>query len=175
MLGHDAHLTDVEALHQLYCAVGAGIVPTAAWIGWALDLLLRDDDYAGDLASGTLTIRRALEKALWTRSPMANFSAHYARQDTHLHGVPVPAGSAILISHAAARPDCGAWPIQLQDPLPVIPVPLSGEAEPVPLDLQAALDVVYDDAAYADMLDYAHGTDPPLLPEQAAWVEGRRR
>jgi cytochrome P450 len=105
MLGHDANLTDEEALHQLYCAVGAGVIPTAAWIGWALHLLLRDDAYAGDLASGTLTIRRALEKALWTRSPMANFSAHYARQDTHLHGVPVPAGSAILISHAAANTD----------------------------------------------------------------------
>lgn len=105
MLGHDARLSDEEALHQLYCAVGAGVIPTAAWIGWALHLLLRDDSYAGNLASGTMTVRRALEKALWTRSPMANFSIHFPRRDTHLHGVPVPAGTAVLISHAAANTD----------------------------------------------------------------------
>lgn len=105
MLGHDAQLSDEETLHQLYCAVGAGVIPTAAWIGWALHLLLRDDSYAGDLAAGTTTVRRALEKALWTRSPMATFSAHYAIHDTHLHGVPVPAGIPVLISHAAANTD----------------------------------------------------------------------
>jgi cytochrome P450 len=105
MLGHDAKLSDEETLHQLYCAVGAGVIPTAAWIGWALHLLLRDDSYAGSLAAGTVTVRRALEKALWVRSPMANFSVHYARKATTLHGVPVPAGAPILVSHAAANTD----------------------------------------------------------------------
>ncbi|MFG1810570.1 cytochrome P450 [Streptomyces sp. NPDC049040] len=105
MLGHDAGLSDEETLHQLYCAVGAGVIPTAAWVGWALHLLLRDDSYAGSLAAGTVTVRRALEKALWVRSPMANFSVHYARRDTSLHGVPVPAGAPVLVSHAAANTD----------------------------------------------------------------------
>nr|WP_202551652.1 cytochrome P450 [Streptomyces sp. SID8352] len=105
MIGHAAELSDDEALNQLFCAVGAGIIPVAACTAWTLHLLLRDDDYAGNLAAGTLTVRRALEKALWERSPMANFSVHYARYDTVLHGVHVPGGVPILISHAAANTD----------------------------------------------------------------------
>lgn len=105
MITHPAGLTDEESLNQLFCAVGAGIIPVAAWMAWALHLLLRDDAYAGNLAAGTLTVRRALEKALWQRSPMANFSVHYARHDTQLYGVHIPAGVPVLISHAAVNTD----------------------------------------------------------------------
>lgn len=105
MINHAAALTDDEVLNQLFCAVGAGIIPVAACTAWTLHLLLRDDDYAGSLAAGTLTVRRALEKALWERPPMANFSVHFARHDTYLHGVYVPAGVPVLVSHAAAGTD----------------------------------------------------------------------
>ncbi|MFI8194024.1 cytochrome P450 [Streptomyces sp. NPDC085946] len=105
MINHAAKLSDEEALNQLFCAVGAGIIPVAACTAWTLHLLLRDDDYAGHLAAGTLTVRRAMEQALWQRSPMANFSVHYARHDTHLHGVYIPARVPVLISHAAANTD----------------------------------------------------------------------
>lgn len=105
LLGHDAKLSDEETLNQLYTTVGAGVIPTAAWMGWALHLLLGDDSYAGTLAAGTVTVRRALEKALWVRSPMANFSVHFARKDTTLHGIAVPGGVPILVSHAAANTD----------------------------------------------------------------------
>lgn len=105
MLGHEVGLSDEETLNQLYTTVGAGVIPTAAWVGWALHLLLRDDSYAGTLAAGTVTVRRALEKALWVRSPMANFSVHFARRETTLHGVHIPAGVPVLVSHAAANTD----------------------------------------------------------------------
>ncbi|MFE1190005.1 cytochrome P450 family protein [[Kitasatospora] papulosa] len=105
MINHAAELSDEEALHQLFCAVGAGIIPVAACTAWTLHLLLRDDEHAGSLAAGTLTVRRAMEKALWERSPMANFSVHFARGDTYLHGVPLPGRVPILISHAAANTD----------------------------------------------------------------------
>ncbi|WP_016828444.1 cytochrome P450 family protein [Streptomyces viridosporus] len=105
MINHAASLNDEESLNQLFCAVGAGVIPVAACTAWTLHLLLRDDEYAGSLAAGTLTVRRALEKALWERAPMANFSVHFARFDTHLHGVPVPARTPVLISHAAANTD----------------------------------------------------------------------
>ncbi|MFG3429469.1 cytochrome P450 [Streptomyces californicus] len=105
MIGHDAQLSDEEALHQLFCAVGAGIIPVAACTAWTLHLLLRDDAYAGPLAAGTLTVRRALNKALWERPPMANFSVHFARHDTYLNGVGLPGGVPILISHAAVNTD----------------------------------------------------------------------
>ncbi|MFF5027771.1 MULTISPECIES: cytochrome P450 [Streptomyces] len=105
MINHGAALSDDEALNQLFCVTGAGLIPAAAATAWTLHLLLRDDEYAGSLAAGTLTVRRALSKALWERAPMANFSVHFARYDTYLHGVPVPGGVPILISHAAANTD----------------------------------------------------------------------
>ncbi|GHH56756.1 cytochrome P450 [Streptomyces candidus] len=105
MINHAAKLSDEEALNQLFCAVGAGVIPVAACTAWTLHLLLRDDAYAGSLAAGTLTVRRALEKALWERAPMANFSVHFARHDTQLQGAPVPGHVPVLISHAAANTD----------------------------------------------------------------------
>ncbi len=105
MLAHPAALTDEEMLHQLYCLVGAGVIPTAAWIGSTVHLLLSDDGYTAQLAGGTVTIRRAMETVLWTRSPMATFSTHFARLDTVLHGVPVAAGVPVMISHALTGTD----------------------------------------------------------------------
>ncbi|AQW48426.1 cytochrome P450 [Streptomyces violaceusniger] len=105
LLSHPAQLTDEEILHQLVLVVGAGCIPTTAWIAHGLRLLLSDDDYAGGLNGGAVTVRRAMEKVLWTHSPMANFSTHYARRHTHLHGTPIPPGVPVLISHAAANTD----------------------------------------------------------------------
>ncbi|WP_145503787.1 cytochrome P450 [Streptomyces sp. CFMR 7] len=105
MISHPARLSNDECLNQLFCAVGAGIVPVAAWMAWSLWLLLRDDAYAGNLSAGTVTIRKALEKALWEYSPMANFSAHYATKESWLQGAVIPAGVPVLISHAAANTD----------------------------------------------------------------------
>lgn len=103
MLAHPNRLTDEEIIHQLIVFIGAGTVPTSAWIASGLQLLLRGDPDAGELVAGTITVRRALEKVLWTRSPMANFSAHYAVQPTAL----APAHVPILISHAATGTDPG--------------------------------------------------------------------
>lgn len=105
MLEHPAGLSVEEIVHQLVVIVGAGTIPTAAWIAHAMRLLLRDDDYAGNLTGGTLTVRRAMDKALWTRSPMANFSVHYAREGTWLRGSPIPPDVPIMISHHAANTD----------------------------------------------------------------------
>lgn len=112
MIAHQARMSDEEILHQLFCFVGAGVIPTAAWIASSLRLLQDDQTYARALTGGTVTVRAAMEQVLWTRPPMANFSAHFARHDTNLHGVPVPGGVPILISHAAtgadpALPDLG--------------------------------------------------------------------
>ncbi|WP_435057703.1 cytochrome P450 [Streptomyces sp. bgisy060] len=105
MINHAAQLTDDEALNQLFCVTGAGLIPTAAATAWTLHLLLRDDEYAGNLAAGTLTVRRALSKALWEHAPMANFSVHFARYDTSLRGAHIPGHVPVLISHAAANTD----------------------------------------------------------------------
>ena len=77
-----------------------------------------------------------------------------------------------MVSRAYARPECEVWPIRLQDPLPVLPVPLLPPDPDVPLDLGKALQTVYDAARYDLRIDYRQPPPPPPLSEEdAAWVE----
>lgn len=62
---------------------------------------------------------------------------------------------------------------ELQDRLPVIPVPLR-EGEPdVGLDLQAAFDRSYDRSGYDYALNYQRPIAPPLPDKVQRWVEKR--
>lgn len=64
------------------------------------------------------------------------------------------------------------WPMRLQDPLPVLPVPLSQPDPDVPLELGAALAAIYDEAAYDLSIDYTTPPPPPPLSEEdAAWMK----
>ncbi len=87
---------------------------------------------------------------------------------------PVPdAPYYVVLGRADMRPMVEVWPIQLQDRLPVLPVPLLEPDPDVPLDLGGALDTVYDRAAYALQIDYTQPPPPPPLPKaDAVWLEG---
>ena len=64
------------------------------------------------------------------------------------------------------------WPIALQDPLPIIPVPLRPPDADVPLDLATALRDIYDEAFYNLSIDYRQ--PPPksaLTEDDLAWVD----
>jgi hypothetical protein len=62
-----------------------------------------------------------------------------------------------------------AW--TLRQKMPPIPIPLQKD-EPEPrLDLQAALDLSYDRAAYQDSLDYSQALQPPARQEDADWIK----
>jgi hypothetical protein len=75
-----------------------------------------------------------------------------------------------LVSRAQDRPQLGMWPINLRDPLPVIPVPLTPPDPDVILDLQALLHRVYDTAGYGKYI-YAETPYPSLSPADAAWAQ----
>lgn len=63
------------------------------------------------------------------------------------------------------------WPIRLQDPLPVLPVPLAAPDVDVPLELDEILATIYDEAAYDLSIDYSAPPPPPeLSAEDAAWM-----
>ena len=64
----------------------------------------------------------------------------------------------VSLSSASNRRQLEVWPVNLSDPLPVVAVPLRPEDGDVPLDLGAALSVVYDRARYDLSIDY---TTPP--------------
>jgi hypothetical protein len=64
-----------------------------------------------------------------------------------------------------------AWPLRLDQRLPVVAVPLRMPDPDVPLDLATALAVVYIDAAYDLSVDYTQDPPPPPLSGQdRAWM-----
>jgi hypothetical protein len=73
----------------------------------------------------------------------------------------------IFLSRAGQRPMTGIWPVRLQDRLPPIPVPLMNGDPDAVLDLQMALENVYDSLRYDLEIDYRHPPDVPLSKAQA--------
>lgn len=81
-----------------------------------------------------------------------------------------PAPYYVFLSRAERRPLTDVWPIRLRGPLPAVPVPLlQGDAD-VTLDLQAALDAVYDGLGLDLAVDYAQPPDQPLATADAEWA-----
>ncbi|MBX2999555.1 MAG: DUF4058 family protein [Caldilineaceae bacterium] len=77
---------------------------------------------------------------------------------------PVPdAPYYVVLAHAAQRPKVQVWPIQLTDLLPVLPVPLLPTDADVPLDLQHAVETVYEQGAFDLQIDYTQTPPPPPL------------
>lgn len=60
---------------------------------------------------------------------------------------------------------------QLSEGLPLIRVPLEGDAPDVLLDLQAAFERAYDAGPYTRRVDYGREPEPPLSAEDAAWAD----
>lgn len=79
----------------------------------------------------------------------------------------------VLLSRAQNRPVTDVWPIRLQDPLPVVPVPLLPNDDDIPLDLQVAFASIYDLLRFDLSVDYEAPLEPPLDTEDSAWVQAR--
>jgi hypothetical protein len=74
-----------------------------------------------------------------------------------------------LVSRVEERFQAGIWPIHLRERLPVIPIPLRAPHRDAHLELQQALDRIYDAAGYEDYI-YRGQPHPRLAPEDAAWI-----
>lgn len=62
------------------------------------------------------------------------------------------------------------WPAPLNEPLPVIPIPLQAPDRDVPLDLNACIAAIYQRAGYDWRIDYTKPVpQPPLRPAMADW------
>jgi hypothetical protein len=77
---------------------------------------------------------------------------------------------SVLVSRVEDRPKAGFWSIGLRDRLPIIPVPLRAPANDARLDLQEALNHVYDVSGYEDYI-YSGVPDPPLDGKDQDWAE----
>lgn len=77
----------------------------------------------------------------------------------------------VHVSRVERRPSGKVWPIRLPQRLPVIPIPLrTGDAD-AKLDLQQALNSVYDRSSYDLTIDYGSEPVPPLPREYARWTD----
>jgi hypothetical protein len=73
------------------------------------------------------------------------------------------------------------WPLHLRERLPSVRVPLANGDPDVLLPLQPALERMYDEGAFARLIDYSREPEPPLNADHAVWarellrplVEGR--
>jgi hypothetical protein len=84
---------------------------------------------------------------------------------------PLPAAPYfIFVSRAEQRPIVEVWPIQLPMRLPVIPVPLLADDPDVTLDVQLALNTVYDALNYDLSVDYTRPAEIPLVGDAADWT-----
>jgi hypothetical protein len=83
---------------------------------------------------------------------------------------PPKADYYVLVCQAVNLPRAGIWAFGVRDPLPTIPIPLSGEDAPLRLELRPCLDRAYEEGRFADDIDYHEPPVPPLKEPDAAWA-----
>ncbi|HBE21276.1 MAG TPA: hypothetical protein DEG17_05080 [Cyanobacteria bacterium UBA11149] len=77
----------------------------------------------------------------------------------------------ILVSRGDCRPSADLYGFNVQDAIPLFPIPLkSGDREPL-VNLQELLNNVYDQASYDLEIDYTQKPVPPLLGEDGVWLD----
>ncbi|KYC42504.1 hypothetical protein WA1_21320 [Scytonema hofmannii PCC 7110] len=82
----------------------------------------------------------------------------------------IQASYRILVSRSDRRPLADLYPFELQQSIPVFPLPLrEGDTEPL-VDLQALLHGVYDRAGLDMAIDYTSEAVPPLSEADAKWA-----
>ena len=81
----------------------------------------------------------------------------------------------VFLSRSEKRPLTDMWPIALNQPLPVVPVPLLPDDADVPLDLQQTFTETYDLLGYDLAIDYSQSPEIPFQGETATWLEEHLR
>jgi Protein of unknown function (DUF4058) len=76
----------------------------------------------------------------------------------------------VYVSPAELRPKGRVWPLQLQNRLPAVGIPLRAPDHDTMLELQQGLDLMYDRGAYDLKLDYTQDPVPPLPADLAKWA-----
>ena len=83
---------------------------------------------------------------------------------------PLKASDYHIIIRRAGEAEEHCWPIDIQQPLPVIGIPLRVPDTDVPVDLGEVLRSAYERGAYDRSVDYREQPDPPLSTKDKAWA-----
>jgi hypothetical protein len=117
------------------------------------------------------------EKYLAKRQKILASQTHLVEIDLLREGEAMPLGSIsqspyrILCSRADDRPIADLYPFNLQDAIPMFPLPLQpDDVEPI-VDLKQLLDEVYERSGYSYFIDYRAVLKPALSEVDRAWVE----
>ena len=71
----------------------------------------------------------------------------------------------------AGTNNAAIWSVNIQDKLPILPIPLRKPDLDVVLDLGKALDTIFERGMYHLSIDYAKDPPPPAFSEQdLAWI-----
>ncbi len=94
------------------------------------------------------------------------------RRGEHMPLLPTSPDSAylVMLSRADTRPRCEVWPLDMMDPLPVVPVPLRIPDPDAALNLAEAFAICYETGAYHLSIDYGELPPGPLSEEQQKWI-----
>jgi hypothetical protein len=116
------------------------------------------------------------------RQRFLHSTAHLLEIDLHHQGKriplldPYPPGAYfVLLNRARRRSMTEVWPITIDEPLPIVPVPLLKPDKDVPLDLQQAFTEVYDAGGFDLAVDYRKPPDVEISAEEAAWLDEHLR
>jgi hypothetical protein len=78
----------------------------------------------------------------------------------------------IMVSRAKQQL-CRVWRAHFRAPLPTIAVPLAKADPDIQLDIQPMIAEIYQRFRYERSIDYDKSLNPPLGPEDAAWLKKR--
>jgi cytochrome P450 len=119
------HLTDEEIFSFVRLLLPAGVETTFRSTGNLLFTLLSHPDQLDAVRADRSLVPQAIEEALRYETPLLNIT-RLATKDTEIGGVPVPAGSTVMVMLAAANrdetryPDPDRFDIFRNDPRPHI-------------------------------------------------------
>jgi hypothetical protein len=116
------------------------------------------------------------------RNGLMNRDVHLIELDLLLGGRRLPMEQALpagdffaLVARAERRPDCDVFAWTIRDLLPPVPIPLLAPDPDIVVDLAPLFASVYEEARYAESIDYRAPLTVPLAPEDRAWAEERAR
>jgi Protein of unknown function (DUF4058) len=94
-----------------------------------------------------------------------------AAQPIRVEGITARSDYRILVSAADERPNADLYSFNLREAIPVFLLPLRSEDAPIPVDLKALLQAVYDQGCFDLQVDYEQPVPEPMLSkDDRAWV-----
>lgn len=105
LLQHPERLDAMEMVNQSALLFSMGTEPTCNLILNTLLRLMTDEQYGGELLSGAMATRDAIDAVLFEDPPLANWCVSYPRQPQLVGDTWLPADQPVVISLAACNND----------------------------------------------------------------------